>query len=305
MKTYLRHFFIPACTAMLLGLAACSAGQDAEAPAPADPNVMTFRAVHPHEQSAKATSRATDTAFEPGDRVGLFLTQTGEVLQPSGNYVNNAALTFDGSAWTPDQTVYWDRGTYDVFAYYPRVASPVPSVDDLPFSVALDQTTPSQDGTLGGYEASDFLFASAQGVEAGDGAVTLGFRHCMSRLVVRLIKGEDFEGELPQDAVVYVHNTVPQATVDLSVGVVTRDPYATTASIQARPLGDHRYAAIVVPQRISTRQPLVEVVMQGVSYLFESIFQFKPGVQHMVSLVISKNPEQVKIEIGGELEDWD
>jgi hypothetical protein len=69
-------------------------------------------------------------------------------------------------------------------------------------------------------------------------------------------------------------------------------------------LGDQKYAAIIVPQRLNNRQPLVEVVMKGVSYLYESRFLFKPGIQHNVLLVVSKNPEQIKIEIGGEIEDW-
>ena len=60
-----------------------------------------------------------------------------------------------------------------------------------------------------------------------------------------------------------------------------------------------------MPQRIDNSKPLVEVVMKGVAYLVESRFVFKPGIQHTVTVVISKNPEQVKIEIGGEIENWD
>lgn len=66
-----------------------------------------------------------------------------------------------------------------------------------------------------------------------------------------------------------------------------------------------QYTAIVVPQRLTNQVPLVEVVMKGVSYMVESKFVFKPGIQHMLSVTISKNPEQVKIEIGGEIEDWE
>ena len=44
--------------------------------------------------------------------------------------------------------------------------------------------------------------------------------------------------------------------------------------------------------------------MKGVSYVFESTFQFKPGVEHLVNMVISDNPDQVKIEVGGEIQDW-
>ena len=94
----------------------------------------------------------------------------------------------------------------------------------------------------------------------------------MSKLVVRLIKGEDYEGDLAEDATVYIHNTVPSATIDLSAGVATKALYGTETSIKAKPAGDHRYTAILVPQRIDNRRPLIEVVMKGVSYLMESKF---------------------------------
>ena len=282
--------------------AACTHESDG-LPAPIDPDVMTFSVTHPAGRKA-ASTRVTSSGFETDDRIGLFIVSSGEPLQASGNYVNNAALVSDGTDWTTAEPIYWDNGTYDVFAYYPYT-TPVQSVDDMPFRVAADQHTDGTDALPGGYEASDLLFASAIGVQASGQPVPLMFRHCMSRMQIRLVKGDDFEGELPQDAEVYVHNTVPQATVSLSAGIVTRDPYATTQTIRAKGLGQHRYAAIIVPQRITNRQPLVEVVMKGVSYLYESTFVFKPGTQHNVSLLISKNPEQVKIEIGGELEDWE
>ena len=187
--------------------------------------------------------------------------------------------------------------TYNIYAYYPQT-SPVTSVDNLPFSVSLDQNTGD------GYESSDFLWATQADASASDTPVNLQFAHRMSRMLIRLVKGEDFEGEMPEDAQVYIHNTVPEATIDLSVGVVTRNALGTQQSIQAQNLGGHTYAAIIVPQRLDNRQPLVEVIMKGVSYLYESKFVFKAGIQHTVQLVVSKNPEQIKIDIGGELENW-
>lgn len=259
-------------------------------------DLMTFNVLHPRQ--AASSTKVTSTAFESGDRVGLFITRQDAPLEVSGNYVNNAALTFDGSQWSTEKPIYWDGGTYNIYAYYPQ-NSPVTSVDDLPFSVATDQHA------AGGYEASDFLWATQQNATASDTPVSLQFAHRMSRMLIRLVEGEDYEGELPADAEVYIHNTVPEATIDLSAGVVTRDDYGTRQSIRAQSLGNHTYAAIIVPQRLDNRQPLVEVIMKGVSYLYESKFVFKPGVQHSVQLVITKNPEQVKIEIGGELENWD
>ncbi|WP_270487319.1 fimbrillin family protein [Butyricimonas synergistica] len=259
---------------------------------------VTFDVVHP------ALARATSTTFEAGDQVGVFLTERDAPLEVSGNYVNNELLTYSGSTWESARNIYWNDGTYDVFGYYPYV-SPLTSVDDMPFEVASDQTIEGNENALGAYEASDFLWAKAKAVTAGEGAVKLVFAHRMSKLNVRLVKGDDYEGELPEEAEVYVHNTVPSATIDLSVGVVTRNPYATARTIRAKKTGVQQYSAIVVPQRMDNSKPLVEVVMKGVAYLVESRFVFKPGIQHTITVVISKNPEQVKIEIGGEIENWE
>ena len=280
----------------LLCLSAGCSNSDREAVP--DGLFVTFDVVHP------ALARATSTSFEAGDQVGVFLTERDAPLEVSGNYVSNELLTYSGSAWESARNIYWNDGTYDVFGYYPYV-SPLASVDDMPFEVASDQTIEGNGNTLGAYEASDFLWATAKAVTAGEGAVKLVFAHRMSKLNVRLVKGDDYDGELPEEAEVYVHNTVPSATIDLSAGVVTRNPYGTARTIRAKKTGVQQYSAIVVPQRMDNSKPLVEVVMKGVAYLVESRFVFKPGVQHTVKVVISKNPEQVKIEIGGEIENWE
>ena len=268
-------------------------------------DVMQFRIAHPSQQQAAPASRATETDFETNDRIGLFVCGENEPLQVGGNYVNNASLTYNGTTWTPARPIYWNDGSYDVYAYYP-FSSPILSTDEMEFRVAADQSATGTTDALGGYEASDFLWASAKKQTAGNDAVALKFKHCMSKLTVRLIKGEDYEGdELPQDAEVFIHNTVPNATIDLAAGIATKTLYGTEATLKAKAAGDNRYTAIVVPQRITNRRPLVEVVMRGVSYLMESSFVFKSGMHHIVSLTITKNPEQVKIEIGGEIENWE
>lgn len=293
------------CAAAIALLAAgCSNDTPLSAPDEEENNRMTFQVVHPATQQASATTRVTDTGFEADDRIGLFLTEAGTPLELSGNYVNNALLAFDAdnNRWKPTKEIYWNEGTYDVYSYYPYVETPT-SVDDLPFSVALDQNVPATDSEPGAYEASDFLWAKTAGVSATDGEVSLQFGHRMSRLLVRLVKGEEYDGDL-HEAEVYVHNTVPTATIDLSVGLATRTLYGTPQSIRAKAIGNHRYAAILIPQRVADRVPLIEVVMKGVSYLSEERFVFKPCTQHNVTVVIAKNPSQVKIEIGGEIEGW-
>ena len=284
--------FTAACSLFLLLGTACSesAVQSPEAE-PAD--VMNFQVNHPW---TPAPTRVTETAFESGDQVGLYITDTQTLLEPGGNYVNNAPLRYDNAQWTTPKPIYWNQGTYNVYAYYPY-ATPIVSTSDYPFTIATDQSG-------AGYAQSDFLWARKDGVTAQNGAVNLQFSHRMSRILIKLVPGKDFEGELPTDAEVYLHSTVPAATIDLSAGIVTRNNYTPAQIIRAKSLGNHKYTAILVPQRLDNKQPLVEVIMKGVSYLYESRFVFKPGIQHMVQLIISKNPEQIKIEIGGEIENW-
>ena len=284
--------------AVILGLASCG-DESLQAPNTLDAQTtpMTFAISHP------GGTRATETDFEVNDKIGLYVAKADAPLEIGGNLVNNEPLTYDGTKWNATRTLYWDEGTYNAFAYYPYI-SKVSSIEDLPFCVSTDQSTSKTETTLGGYEASDLLFATSKNLTASTSPVPLQFKHIMSKLLIRLIQGEDFEGEMPTTATVYVHNTVPEATIDLQAGVATRYVKGNRQTIIAHQDDDYIYSAIIVPQRIENRMPLIEVIMNGVSYLFESKFQFKPGTEHLVNLIISDNPDQVKIDIGGEIQGW-
>lgn len=276
-------------------LAVLSACNKNETPA-AEDGQMHFVATYP-------STKATASAFEPGDVMGVYVAayevDTPLPLQVSGNYANNCASTFDGASWNTVPPVYWQDGKFDVYAYYPYMD--VTSVDECPFSVALDQSTEEAGGVLGGYEASDFLWAKNEGIRQSE-TVPLVFSHKMSKLVVNLIKGEEYSGEIPSDAVVQIHNTVADAYIDISTGNVTRNQYEQAKTITAKKVSDGVYTAIIVPQRIETRRPLVEILAGEVSYLIESSFVFKAGVQHTVNITLNNNPDQVRIEIGGEID---
>lgn len=277
-----------------------SCGNDAALPEPdsrKDSLEMTFAFSHPDQ------TKASETAFEPGDKVGLFLSDAAATLEIAGNTLNNEPLTLGGSGWSFSRKLFWDNGTFNAYGYYP-FQDDIPSITDLPFAVRPDQDKAASGNALSGYEASDFLYADAKGVTASADPVNMKFRHIMSKISIRIIKGEDFEGDLPDDATVYLHNTVTEATIDLSAGVATKQPKASARTITALHAGNNTYSAIVVPQRLDNRVPLIEVVMKGVSYLYESKFLFKQGTHHLVNLVVDKNPEQVKIEIGGEITNW-
>lgn len=262
-----------------------------------DDAAMRFEMKHP-------ATRATATAFEQGDRIGLYITEydgdAAAPLQISGNWANNVAASLDGEGWTTAKKIFWSDNKMDVYGYYPYM-TPV-SIDEQPFAVALDQSTERNGDQLGGYEASDFLWAKSEGVAQTEGTVALQFAHRCSKLVVKLVKGPSYEGDLPDNATVYIHSVVPTATIDFTTGVVVKDLFGEMATIKTRKIDNATYEAIIVPQRLDSRRPFIEVVVNGVSYLLEDTFNFKAGKQHTLSLTINSNPDQVEIEIGGEIE---
>ena len=144
---------------------------------------MKFTLSHPSQ------TRATDTSFEQGDAVGLYVAEASAPLEIAGNIVNNERLVFSGTKWVADHKLYWDNGSYNVYAYYPQMPH-VSSVTDLPFQVSTDQTVAGGQEP-DGYEASDLLYSSALGVAASADPVNLMFSHIMSKLSIRLIKGEE------------------------------------------------------------------------------------------------------------------
>lgn len=247
--------------------------------------------VHPHQ------TRATETAFENTDELGVYVTKSNEELQIGGNVVNNEKFIYNGTSWTSARKVYWDEGLHNVYAYYPYAKS-VNDVKDYSFELQADQSTAE------GFTKSDFLWAGKTNVAASASAIQMQFAHKMSSIKVILQKGENYTGDIPAETEVFIHSTVTKAVIDLSTGDAAKDDYAGTGSIKALQKSATEYAAIVVPQNITTRRPLVEVLCNGVSYLMEGKISLKPGMRHTITVTLDKNPEQTKIEIGGEIQNW-
>lgn len=253
--------------------------------------------------SMPGTTKATETAFEVGDMVGLYVHEAYKPLEIGGNTVSNVMLTCEGNSWKPKYKIFWDDGTYNARAYYPYQTQ-ISSIEDYPFEVRQDQNTPESGNAISGFEASDFLCAAKDGIVSSSSPVSMQFKHIMSKLTVNLVKGEDYEGELPEHATVKILSTVTASTIDLDAGVATKDMYGSSKTITAMQTGRTSYSAIIVPQRIENRVPLIEIIIDGVSFIYESRFVFKPGVHHTMNVVVDKNANQVLIEIGGEVTGW-
>ena len=278
-------------------LAACNNDELNEPTFVADEGEIQLDFIHP------GSTRATDTQFEAKDRIGVFVTAEGEALQIGGNEVNNELFIYNGTSWTGARKVYWNEGKHDVYAYYPYVKS-INDIENCSFTVQDDQNAKADADGMTGYEKSDFLWAGAKSIAASNSPVKMKFAHKMSNVVVKVVKGENFTGEISSATEVYIHSTVTKASVDLSTGDVSKDDYAGTASIRCLQLSSSEYTACVVPQNITSRRPLVEVITDGVSYLMEGKISLKPGYRHTIAVTLDKDPEKIKIDIGGEIVGW-
>ena len=256
-----------------------------------DPNEIRVNAV--------VGTRVEGTAFESGDTFGLYAVEyDGEEvaeLQPVGNYINNEAMELTDGVWRSDRTLYWSEKPCDFYGIYPH--QELPSMSEVLFEVATDQSQPSADGVLGGYEASDLLWAKAEKVSRESGAVNLQFYHMLSRVVVNIERGPEYEGELPEDIDVHIYNTATTALIDWRIGSLEKYLYSPTKTIKMKKLDGDSFAAIVVPQFIERSTPLIEVTMEGIAYLLNYSMSFRPGYQHTVTVTLNTSPDQEKIEI--------
>lgn len=283
----------------ILALASCAKQQ---APVAVNPDEIQFNISIPASAGDKAATKASATAFENGDAISLYAVEyNGEQAMPlqiGGNFLNNEKLTYNGSAWAGTRTLYWSDKACDFYGFYPYQPS-IGSIEDYPFSVAVNQ-----DGE--GYEASDLLFAKAEKVAKAEGSVNLAFKHMMSKCIVKVEKGPKFEGEIPDDIVAHIYNTNVDCTVDWTKGSVKKNAFGAKKTITMKKLSNSLFEAVLVPQNLEKRTPLIELTMGGIAYLLEYSLSFRPGYCHTVTVTLNTSPDQemIEINIDPEVDPW-
>ena len=131
----------------------------------------------------KASTKVTNTAFEKGDRMGLFATTSSGSIKGK-RYIDNLALEYtEGSTLVPKKTVFYPEGdvSLDFISYHPYQTEGVAAgTPVLPVSVQIDQSNEKNRAQ------SDFLVAKAQGITSKTKSVTLEFQHKLSKLAISL-----------------------------------------------------------------------------------------------------------------------
>ena len=244
--------------------------------------------------------KATDTAFEEGDEIGLFAEDPINVI--------NAKLNITGGVPVPEEAIRWgeyqlyEQPTY-FYAYYPYFdgAGESDNYRHAYFEVAADQSTHAA------FTASDLMVARAQSAPA-DGAVQLNFAHALSKIVFTV---EDVSNPDAQVASVKIGNVVLGCEGWLgeigsfygtgyedivTAGQVVLPTRADTAPQQ---IG---WAAILPPQ---DTYPIVSVTMaDGTQYSFNTSGSVVLQASRRYNVKITIDGSTASADFGASVSDW-
>lgn len=244
-----------------------------------------------------AVTRVNDNGFANGDVMGVYIVDyQGNVpgeLKLEGNRGDNVRHTYDeaNAKWNSAYDIFWkDKHTpIDVYGYYPY--GKPESISDYEFTVQRDQSKPTADGEMGGYEQSDFLWGKATDVAPTTSVIRLPLAHRMSCARITLVEGSGFaSGEWASTTkTVLLSNLIRKATIDLSTGVVAaKGSVEGTATLPAETGNEWR--AIVVPQAVKAGTTLFSITIGGTPYNFKKNedFTYVPGKMCNFSIRVDK-----------------
>lgn len=195
-------------------------------------------------------SRATDTAWEVGDEIGVYM----QADAASGyKKINVKYANSDGNlnTFTSETPIMYsgNESTVNFMAVYP-------------FSANV--TSGNYTFTLGneGLSKNDIMYASTTSVEAGTQDVTLEFKHKLTKIVLQL---KDEDGNSVKEASITIDKQRVNGTLDVATGNVSAtDDYTSTLQFAG---SDGTYEAIVIPDEgREGRSVLIEANGKKYSY---------------------------------------
>ena len=225
-------------------------------------------------------TKATEVNFEAGDQIGFTMTK----VNGTEAYAANAALAFDGTVFTGDLMWYADAySVADVYAYYPYSAEGVPAT----YAAVLDQTA--------GIGQADFMAASKKGVLPTPNAITMVFKHLMTKIVVNI---DNLSGAVVDN--VAIAGSAASASLDIENQTVTAA--SETASIKACETSAGKvWKAIIVP---GTAKLELVVSLSNGKKITQPLAEMtlKSGGQYSINVRLLQ--DNMIVSASGEIENW-
>lgn len=163
---------------------------------------------------SKADTRVTNTAFEKGDKVGLYAMLPSTPITEK-RYIDNLQLECgEKNVFIPEKTVFYPAGdaTLNFISYYPYQSTGIKTGQStIPVSVQTDQSSTKA------LSISDFMIASEKNVESSEDAVVLHYKHKLTKIKITITAGTG-------EDITKIYKANPQI---IAVGFKTKAEYNT------------------------------------------------------------------------------
>lgn len=247
--------------------------------------------------SSKPETRATDNAFEIGDKIGIFVVShntdgTATTLKTRGNYIDNCMFSLQDS-WTSAIPQYWkDNSTHaDFYMYYPYT-SEIANVETFPWSIKEDQSSEAN------YKASELLIGKTLDVAPSEDDVNISAKHVMAQVVITLIANKGFTSTdlANTDINVSINNVKTQAIANLATGIVTA--IGNNTNVIPHKEGDI-YKALIVPQKLNSGNIITVTVNDMMFYLSKTsqLSSLEAGHSYQFTVTLSKTSSGMNADI--------
>ena len=230
-------------------------------------------------------TKATDTAFEEGDKISV------NIFNPEC-YLYNAQFTYTGGQLTSATPYEWYEDTEieaTVTAMYPASETMEGFAATQSFMVYADQSTKV------GYAASDLLLATAKAYPTAE-TVNLPFKHALSKIVVNV--DNQLKEEIADVWFTDVLGAVSFSTADHSDLTAT----GTAGTIKAYKSGENTWQLIVAPQTASPKLALTTASGKQYTFVLSEEVTFTAGKVSTATVTVS--PESIYTSFTPEISDW-
>ena len=225
-------------------------------------------------------TKATEVNFENGDKIGLTISKVNDTQK----YADNALLTYDGSVFSSDLMWYADAySEADVYAYYPYSESGTPTS----YFAIEDQTE--------GIAKADLMAASKTGVLPTPNAITMVFKHLMTKIVINIDNQSGASVET-------VQLSGAPASADIDIAAQTVTAAAETAAVEAyESTAGKIWKAIIIP---GTSKLELAVSLSNGKKISQPLAEMalKSGGQYTINARIVQ--DNMIVSASGEIENW-
>lgn len=195
-------------------------------------------------------SRATDTAWEPNDEIGVYMQNAGSEGYANVN-VKYANSETDNNTFTSDSPITYPEGgtgTVSFMAVYPYNGD----IADGNYTFTL------ADGDL---SENDIMYASVPSIASGVTNVDLTFQHKLSKIILQL---KDEQNNAVTGATVSIDNQCVSGALNVADGTVSVASDATYTSVLTFAEGENgQYEVIVIPDEGREGRSIVITTTEG------------------------------------------